>query len=47
MGTYNILYVGLPNQWFCFIGGAFLIWLFFNIHKLIKEDSKIGRKEEL
>ena len=39
-GAYNIKIVGLPNQWFWFISGAFLIWTFFNIDKFIKEDSR-------
>jgi hypothetical protein len=32
-GTYNIIFLGLPNQWFGFISGAFLIWMFFNVDK--------------
>jgi len=27
MGTYNIIFLGLPNQWFGFIGGGFLFWI--------------------
>jgi hypothetical protein len=33
-GTYNIVVIGMPLQWFGFISGAFLIWLFFNIDKI-------------
>jgi len=36
-GTYNII-TGLPNQWFGFISGAFLIWVYFNIDKINKKD---------
>ena len=32
-GVYNIIFLKLSNQWFGFISGAFLIWLFFNIEK--------------
>ena len=38
-GTYNIVYLKISNQWFGFISGAFLIWLFFNIDKFIKKDK--------
>ena len=37
---YNIIFVGLSNQWFGFIAGAFLIWLFFNIDKFIEKSKK-------
>lgn len=40
-GTYNIVFLNLPNQWFGFISGAFLVWLFFNIDKII---TRIDRK---
>jgi len=36
--TYNIVFLKLPNQWFGFISGAFLIWLFFNIDTFIKKE---------
>lgn len=40
-GTYNIVFLNLPNQWFGFISGVFLIWLFFNIDKIIiRIDTK-------
>jgi hypothetical protein len=38
-GTYNIIFLGLPNQWFGFICGAYLLWLFFNIDKVYKPDK--------
>jgi hypothetical protein len=36
-GCYNIIFDGKTIIWFGFISGAFLIWLFFNIDKFIKE----------
>ena len=38
-GIFNIVYAGLPNQWFGFISGAFLIWLFFNLDKIYKNSE--------
>ncbi|MBG0765407.1 MAG: hypothetical protein H0S78_11140 [Tissierellales bacterium] len=38
-GAYNIVVLKIPNQWFGFISGAFLIWLFFNIDNFIKKDE--------
>jgi hypothetical protein len=38
-GTYNIIFLGLPNQWFGFIGGAFLVWMFFNIDRIYKTNE--------
>ena len=38
LGAYNIIFLSLPNQWFGFISGAFLIWLFFNIDKIYRND---------
>jgi len=43
-GAYNIVFLKLSNQWFGLISGAFLIWLFFNIDKFIKENK--DKKEE-
>jgi len=37
-GAYNIVFMKLSNQWFGFISGAFLIWLFFNIDNFIKKE---------
>jgi len=36
-GCYNIIFEGSTIVWFGFISGAFLIWLFFNIEKFMKE----------
>jgi len=36
--VYNIIYEHLPYQWFGLVSGALLIWIFFNINKLIKEN---------
>ena len=36
-GTFNIVFAGLPNQWFGFIAGALLIWSFFNIDKVARK----------
>ena len=40
---YNIIFAGLSNQWFGFLSGAFLIWLFFMIDKFIgkSKESKV------
>ena len=37
---YNIIFAGLSNQWFGFISGAFLIWLFFSIDKFVEKSKK-------
>ena len=41
IGTYNIIFLGLPNQWFGFISGAFLIWTYFNIDKISKTKKVV------
>jgi len=38
-GAYNIIFARLPLQWFGFISGAFLIWLFFNIDRFRKKSK--------
>lgn len=37
-GAYNIIFSGLPNQWFGFISGGFLIWMYFNLDKIYQKD---------
>lgn len=37
-GAYNIIFVKIPYQWFGFIAGTFLIWLFFNIDKFLNKN---------
>ena len=39
-GAYNIVFTGFPNQWFGFISGGYLIWLYFNIDKFVKKEDK-------
>ena len=36
---YNIVFAGLANQWFGFISGAFLIWLFFMLDKFVTKSE--------
>jgi hypothetical protein len=38
-GAYNIIFIRLPYQWFGFISGAYLVWLFFNIDKVYKNQE--------
>lgn len=39
-GTFNIILSGLPNQWFGFFSGGFLIWLYFNIDKIVQKERQ-------
>jgi len=38
---YNIIFLNLPYQWFGFIAGALLIWIFFNINSVLKISKGI------
>jgi hypothetical protein len=40
IGAYNIIFVKIPHQWFGFMSGAFLIWLFFNIDTFLNKKSE-------
>jgi hypothetical protein len=39
-GAYSVIIEELSIQWIGFIGGGFLIWLFFNIDKFIKKETE-------
>lgn len=40
-GTFSIVILRLPYQWFGFIGGALLIWMFFNIDRFNKTQEQL------
>lgn len=44
-GAFNIILSGLPNQWFGFISGGFLIWIFFNIDKIVQKEKQNQESE--
>lgn len=46
-GAFNIVSSGMPDQWFGFISGGFLIWLYFNIDKIYKQDIEKQENHEL
>lgn len=39
-GVFNIILSGIPNQWFGFISGSFLIWLYFNIDIFYQKERQ-------
>jgi uncharacterized membrane protein YbaN (DUF454 family) len=45
LGAFNIIVSGLPNQWFGFFSGGFLIWMYFNLDRIYQKDIEKVKRE--